>query len=123
MKFVTVVLVLLAFLCPVAQGDVGASRVRPVARKLEEHTADFAETPQEAKELKALLPLKYSVVEDEEINAAAQGTRNTIIVKLSQDEQTRMILLAPSICEKSGLLFLAAHTELSLCALRLRFCA
>ena len=80
MKFVTIVLVLLAFLCPVAQADVSASRVRPVARKLEEHIADLAETPEEAKELKALLPLKYSVVEDEEINAAAQRTRNTIIV-------------------------------------------
>ena len=63
-----------------ALAEVSASRVRPVARKLEEHITFFAEKPEEEKELKALLPLKYSVVEDEEINAIAQRTRNTITV-------------------------------------------
>jgi len=80
MKFVKTAFVLLVLSCPIAQADVSASRVRPVGRKLEEHIAEFAETPQEAKDLKELLPLKYSVVEDEEINATTQRTRNTIIV-------------------------------------------
>ena len=63
-----------------ALAEVSASRVRPVGHKLEEHITSLAETPQEVAELKALLPLQYSVIEDEEMNAFARRTKNLIIV-------------------------------------------
>jgi hypothetical protein len=80
MKFVKTAFVLLVLSCPIAQADVSASRVRPVGRKLEEHIAEVAETPQEAKDLKELLPLKYSVVEDEEINATQRKGHGTLLL-------------------------------------------
>lgn len=71
---------LLLFFPTATLAEVSASRVRPIGHKLEEYITVLADTPEEAKELKALLPLKYSVVENEEINAFAARTKNTIIV-------------------------------------------
>lgn len=63
-----------------AQAEVSASRVRPIGHKLEDQIASLADTPEEAKEYKALVPFRYSVVEDDEINAFSARTRNMIVV-------------------------------------------
>lgn len=72
----------LFFVAPVlSNAEVSASRVRPVGHKLEEQVTALADTPEEAQQLKALFSsLEYHVVEDDEINAFAARTQNTIVV-------------------------------------------
>ncbi len=64
------------------QAQVSASRVRPVGHQLEETILKKMGLGESArdKEFRALFPLRYRVVENDELNAFAQRTKNQIIV-------------------------------------------